>query len=175
MYRLAKLAVLLLFVSCGALSVRYDYDKSTNFSNYNSYNYYPDMDTGMNDFDAKRLLQVLDAKMREKGMLLSEEPDFYINIKSTVFQAPQNSAVGVGLGGTGRNVGGGVSVGIPVSGSKMQREIQFDFVDNQKDALFWQAISVANFREKGTPADKELELKELVAKVLAKYPPKIRR
>ena len=42
MYRLAKLAFLLLFVSCGTLSVRYDYEKSTNFSNYNTYNYYPD-------------------------------------------------------------------------------------------------------------------------------------
>lgn len=175
MCRLAKLTVLLLFVSCGTVNVRYDYEKSTNFSNYNTYNYYADLDTGMSDFDTKRLLAVLDAALREKGMLLSEEPDFYINIKSTVFEAPQNSAVGVGLGGTGRNVGGGVSVGIPVGGSKIQREIQFDFVDNQKDALFWQASSVSNFREKTTPDEKERQLKEVVNKVLAKYPPKIRR
>jgi len=162
----------LLLASCNAIRVNYDYDKATDFSNYNTFNYYPDMNTGLSELDNKRLFRVLDIALRSKGLVFSEEPDFLINIQSNVFQTPQNSNVGVGLGGGGGNVGGGVSIGIPVGRSNLERQIQFDFVDNQKDMLFWQAVSESPFREDGSPLQREQQLKEIVDKVLSKYPPK---
>ncbi|MEO1012336.1 MAG: DUF4136 domain-containing protein [Bacteroidota bacterium] len=166
------IVLILLMVSCQAIRVNYDYDEATNFTDYSTFNYYPDMDTGLSELDTKRLLGVLDIALKSKGMVFSEEPDFLINITSSTYQSQQNSAVGVGLGGGGGNVGGGVNIGIPVGRGNLERQIQFDFVDTQKDVLFWQAISESAFREKVSPAEREQNLREIVEKVLSKYPPK---
>lgn len=109
--------------------------------------------------------------MQMKGILLSEEPDFLINIESRAFRVPQRSSVGVGVGGTGRNVGGGVSIGIPVGSSPIEREIIFDLIDSQKDLLFWQAVSESAFRENASPSNREHTLQEIVRKVFSKFPP----
>lgn len=158
--------------ACHVVRVNTDYEKETDFSNYATYNYYNDIETGLGDLEEKRFFNVLDMAMQTKGFRLSEEPDFLINIQSRFYQTPRNNSVGLGVGGVGRNVGGGVSVGIPVGQAKVQREIIFDFVDSQKEQLFWQAISKSGFNEKATPVERERKLKEIVAKVLSKYPPK---
>ena len=167
--------LILCCASCSSVRVIYDYDKAINFSNYTTYGYYPEMDTGLSDLDSKRLLSAIDAAMQQKGILFSEEPEMLINIQSRDFQNPQNSAVGVGVGGTGRNVGGGVSIGIPLGGSSMEREIVFDLIDSQKDVLVWQAVSESAFREGASPSVKEEKLQQIVAKVFSKYPPGSRK
>ncbi|MUH35623.1 DUF4136 domain-containing protein [Zobellia amurskyensis] len=162
----------LFFASCNTIRVNYDYDKNTDFTNYSTYNYYPDMDTGLSPLDAKRLLDAVNAEMQLKGIRFSEDPDFFINIESNSFQAPRSNTVGVGLGGSGRSVGGGVSVGIPVGQPKLEREIRFDFVDAKKDELFWQGQGFSNFKENVSPETREEKLHALAAKVFSKYPPK---
>lgn len=165
------LMILLVCLSCGAIKVDYDYDKATDFTDYTTYNYYPEMETGLSQLDEKRLVRLLDSTMQTKGMLLAEEPDILVNILSEVYKnAPQNT-VGVGVGGTGRNVGGGLSIGIPVGGAKMSRNIQIDFIDAHKDALFWQAVSESGFKPNATPLAKEEQFRKVIAKIFAKYPP----
>lgn len=175
MKSIGYLWLILLFSSCHVVRVQTDYEKETDFSNYSTYNYYNDMETGLSELDQKRLIKTLDLAMQTKGFLLSEEPDFLVNIQSAIYQAPRNNTVGVGVGGTGRNVGGGVSVGIPVGQSNLQREIQFDFVDSQKDMLIWQAISKSHLNENATPVEREKKLQQVVEKVLAKYPARTRK
>ena len=165
--------LLTLVCACGTTKVNYDYDKQVDFTSYTTYNYYPEMKTGLSPLDTKRLLNAVDAEMKAKGLTLNESPDFFINIESNSFEKAQNNSVGVGLGGGGRNVGGGLSVGIPMGGPKMEREIRFDFVDNEKDKLFWQAESQSPFKENLNPEAREEKLKALAAKVFAKYPPEL--
>lgn len=164
--------ILILFASCNATKVSYDYDQQTDFRSYTTYNYFGEMDTGLSGLDEKRLMDAMDATLGEKGLLFAEEPDILINIKSSVFRSQTGNNVGVGLGGGGGNVGGGVSLGIPVGGPKLARELQIDFVDANKDMLIWQALSESPFREGGTPMEKEEKLQVLVAKIFSKYPPK---
>ncbi|WP_343485484.1 DUF4136 domain-containing protein [Allomuricauda sp. d1] len=171
MKQLKIFLVVLVMASCNAVRVNYDYDKTTDFSNYSTYNYFSDMDIGLSGLDEKRLLRALDSALQSKGYLLAEEPDFLINILSSSFRRGPNNSVGVGVGGTGRNVGGGVSVGIPVGGSGLARSIQFDFVDAEKDALFWQAISESSFSDNASPSVREAQLQKVVAKVFSKFPP----
>ena len=163
--------LLLILSSCGAVRVNYDYSPGTDFTEYRTYNYYPDMDTGLSQLDTKRLLRAVDSVMQVQGLTTSLKPDFYINIQSSVYRDAPSPSVGVGMGGTGRNVGGGISVGVPLGGNGMSREIVFDFVDAELDALFWQAVSNSNYRENASPNTRERVLREVVAKVFAKYPP----
>ncbi|WP_299431346.1 DUF4136 domain-containing protein [uncultured Maribacter sp.] len=175
MKKLFSLLFVLVLFSCNAVRVQYDYEKTTDFTSYTTYNYFSDIETGLSDLDTKRLLKALDIAMQSKGMLLSEEPDFYINIESKIYQTTNGNTVGVGVGGTGNSIGGGVSVGIPVGQPKMKREIAFDFVDTKKDALFWQAIGIDIYKENQTPEQRELHLHAIVNKVLDKYPPKVKK
>ncbi|MBT8286240.1 MAG: DUF4136 domain-containing protein [Flavobacteriaceae bacterium] len=163
--------LLIMLSACSALKVDYDYDAQTDFSSFQTYNYYPDMQTGLSELDTRRLLSALDSVLISKGFKSSEEPDFFINIESREFGPTQNSNVGVGIGGGGRNVGGGVSIGVPLGGSGIEREILFDFIDSQRDILFWQAISTSSYRENASPAERERLLRQIVIKVMSKYPP----
>lgn len=168
-----KTALLALIItSCAPIYVNYDYEKETDFSQYKSYNYYSDMEPGLSDLDTKRLLDALDLKLKEKGFILSDTPDFFIDIKSSEFQTAQRETVGVGVGGGGRNVGGGISIGLPIGQANINRQITIDFVDENKKQLFWQAVSESTFNPKATPEKRETKLTALVEKVLTKYPPK---
>ena len=175
MQHLLRVILVLLFVSCNTVKVNYDYDKDADFSNYNTYNYYSDMETGLSELDNKRLFKALDIALQSKGLVFSEEPDFFINIDGKSFHMPQNTSVGVGVGGSGRRMGGGISVGIPVGQPNLERIIRFDFVDAKKDALFWQAVSNSSFKEDLPPIIREQKLQELAQKILSKYPPKTRK
>jgi len=166
------LILTLIISSCSSVQVNYDYDKQTDFTAYKTYNYYSDIETGLSELDTKRLLNVLDEALQNKGLSLSETPDFYINIQSSEYENAQRNTVGVGLGGGGRNVGGGVSVGIPIGQSKLGRQIVFDFIDENGKGLFWQAVSEANYNPDASPEKREANLKLIVDKVFAGYPPK---
>jgi len=167
--------ILLVFLvsSCTSIRVNYDYEKGTDFSKYKTYNYYSDLETGMNEFDTKRFINALDIKLQTKGHTLSDTPDFFINIQSNEFQeAQQSSSVGVGVGGGGGNVGGGISVGIPIGQSNINRRIVIDFIDENGNGLFWQAISDSGFNPKSSPEKRELTLNNIAEKILTNYPPK---
>jgi len=166
------LILALLISSCISIRVNYDYEKGTDFTQYKTYNYYGDMQTGLSELDTKRFLDALDAKMGAKGFSLSEDPDFLVNIQSSQYQEAPQSSVGVGLGGSGRNVGGGISFGIPVGQSNVNRQIIIDFVDENKTGLFWQAISESSFNPNATPEQREADLKAVVSKLLEGFPPK---
>ncbi|MBQ0788344.1 MAG: DUF4136 domain-containing protein [Oceanihabitans sp.] len=160
-----------IITSCAPIYLTTDFEKGTDFSKYKTYNYYSDIETGLSELDAKRLFYVLDTQLQLQGLSVSETPDFFINIQSKEYPAEQNSTVGVGLGGTGRNVGGGVSIGIPVGTAKVTREIIFDFIDENGIGLFWQATSESSYNPNANPEKREASLQALVEKVFKKYPP----
>lgn len=164
--------LLLLITSCAPIRVNYDFEKGTDFSKYKTYNYYSDMKTGLSELDTKRFLDAIDTKMAAKGFILSDSPDFFIDIKSSEYQEAQRNNVGVGLGGGGGHVGGGISIGLPIGQANVNRQITIDFVDENKKQLFWQAVSESSFNPNAAPEKREQLFKALAEKVLAAYPPK---
>ena len=168
---LKYIIVALLFTSCGTL-VHYDYEKSTDFNQYKSYNYFDDMKTGLSELDTKRFIRAIDGKLESMGMTRSDSPDFFIDIQSQDIQNRNNSNVGVGVGGTGRNVGGGISVGLPLGSSQNIREIIVEFVNEGKGGMFWQAVSESSYTENASPEKREAIFVKLAEKIFSGYPPK---
>lgn len=164
------LALLLFFFSCSPIYVNYDFDKAADFSKYKTYQYFGDMETGLSQLDTKRLLDALDIKLQANGFSISDNPDFLIDIKSTDFRNAQRETVGVGVGGGSGNVGGGISIGLPIGQTNMTREIVFDFVDASNKQLFWQAQSESRFNPRAEPLKREERFAAIVEKVLKKYP-----
>lgn len=169
-----KVLVLFLMVvmsSCAPIYVNYDYERGADFNKYKAYNYYSDLETGLSELDTKRLLNMLDSQMRAKGFILSESPDFYVNVVSSEYENANRNTVGVGVGGGGRNAGGGISIGLPIGQPKMNREIVFEFIDEDGIGLFWQAVSESGFNQNASPEKREMRLSKIVAKVLLGFPP----
>lgn len=167
------LVMLLMVSSCAPVRVNYDYEKSTDFKAYKTYNYYSNLNTGLDELNNNRLLDALDAAMESKGYSLSETPDFFIDIKSSQYQEASQSNVGVGVGGTGGNIGGGISIGIPVGQNKLNLQILFEFIDENKNGLFWQATSESSYGPNASPEKREALFKTIVDKVLEGFPPKL--
>ena len=172
MKRVLMIVFLFGVISCAPIRVNYDYDQETNFSTYKTYNYYSDMKTGLSELDTKRFLEAIDAKLETLGIAYSETPDFFIDIKSATFQSNQQSSVGVGMGGSGSNMGSGVSFGIPIGQSSMNRQITIDFVDENLKQLFWQAVCESSYSPNRIPKEREAQLRAIVDKVFLGYPPK---
>jgi hypothetical protein len=164
--------IIFLLVSCAPIRVNYDYEKGTDFSTYRTYNYYKNIQTGLSELDSKRLFEAIDYNLKARGFSISETPDFFIDIKSSDYQAVQRNSVGLGMGGSGRNIGGGISIGIPIGQANVNRHIQFDFVDENGKGLFWQAVSESSYNPNANPEQRETRLKAIVDKVLSGYPPK---
>lgn len=164
--------LLALLASCNSIRVTYDYEKTSDFSKYKTYNYYSDIQTGMSELDNKRFFSALNEALQAKGLSMSQTPDFFIDIQTTQYQSGSQSSVGFGLGGGGGNVGGGVSVGVPVGQAAMNRQIVFDFVDENGLGLFWQAISDSGYNPDASPEVREAQFKAIVEKVLEGFPPK---
>ena len=172
MKALKYLLVCIIISSCGPL-VSYDYEESTDFTKYKSYNYFDDMETGLSVFDQKRIMRALDSQLTALGLQRKIEADFYIDIKTQDVQPRTNSSVGVGVGGTGRNVGGAISVGVPVGNNLLSREITIDFVDlSEGEKLIWQAVCEALYKPNDTPEKRDEYFDKIVERILSKYPPK---
>ena len=171
---LLPLVMVFLLMSCSSINVNYDYDKTIDFSSYSTYNYFADMQSGLSQLDEKRLLRAVDSTLKSRGYRLAEEPELFINIMSDEYRGVPNNNVGVGIGGTGRNVGGGISVGLPLGGPNLKRSIQFDLVDAQRDALVWQAVAESGLPQNASPSVREDRLRNVVKKIFSKFPPKVK-
>ncbi len=166
------LAILFLVSACAPVKVNYDYEKSVQFADYKTFNFYTNMETGLSELDSKRFIDFMNAQLQQKGLQLSEVPDFFINIKSSEQYNSQRSSIGVGIGGSGRNLGGGVSIGVPVRNDNITRQIVVDFVDKEGIGLFWQAVTESKYNPKASPENREALLKQIVTKALEGFPPK---
>jgi len=158
--------------SCGGPRAVYDYDETAGFSNISTYQIFPDLETGMNQLDEQRLVTILNEQLAQKGFSTSQDPQIYVNFYSTEYQTPTRNSVGIGVGGTGRNVGVGVSGGIPIGGPENYRRVTFDFIDVQNDALIWQAVVEGKFDNNTSPEKRAESLRKMVEEALEGYPPK---
>jgi len=167
---LSVVLITLLFVSCGT-SVGVDYDKEIDFSQYTTYNFFPNIESGLNGLDEKRIMQATDSLLQARGFVKSDTPQLYINFYAKENLRNSRNTIGIGVGSGGGNVGVGVSGGIPIGGRIYEQAITMDFIDVSNDGLVWQAIAEADLKEKANPAQKKQHYEEVVSKILKKYPP----
>lgn len=116
---------------------------------------------------------ILSSEMSKRGFTqTSNDPDVYLNYYTSSYETPSQSNIGIGVGGTGRNVGVGVSGGIPIGGPDTHLRITFDLINVKNDALIWQAVVDSPFDVNASPEKREEQLRSVVSKALEGYPPK---
>ena len=155
--------------ACGA-TVAVDYDSQTDFSQYRSFNFYPDIDSGLSDLDNQRIVQITDSLMQERGFVRSEQPDLLINFYASESIRNSRNTIGIGVGQSSRHSSIGISGGIPIGGRIINQQLTVDFVDRKKDQLIWQAEAYGELKERATPEQKEKYYVDVLNKILKKYP-----
>ena len=171
MKNFSLLVVLLLAVSCGSIYVSEDYDKKADFTAYKTYQYDFDEENPLSQFDQKRFIKYTDSTLQTKGYTLSDSPELWVVVGAQEFEAQSRNTIGLGIGGTGGNVGVGVSGGIPIGGSELRQNIVVSLVDSTTNAIVWEATSESDLKTKSNPDQRDAHFKKLVTKIFKNYPP----
>lgn len=172
MKALKFLPVLFLFIltSCSTVRVATDYDKKANFNTYNSFAFFkPGIDKAeISDLDKKRILRAIEENLVAKGMNKSNSPDLLVSIftKERERVDVYNTSFGYGWGWNPWYYGG--------YGSNISRSTEgtlfIDLIDAKTNDLVWQGMGTADLYT-GDMERKEERIREIVAKILAEYPP----
>lgn len=152
--------------------VEMDYDSRTNFAKYKTYNFYPNIRSGLNELNDARMRRAVDKVLREKGFVKSNNPDILINYYTKQARKPSYSSIGVGVGSRiGRRSGISLNTRVPIPSNKKIQHITFDIVDKKVDKLIWQGAMNADIIEGGTVARRDAQYLRNVSKLLRNFPP----
>lgn len=169
-FLLAAAALTLGLTSCSPFQVRSDYAETANFSTYKTYKLRID-DLKLNDIDKDRVLNELSKQLQSRGLTPGENPDLIINVKANHKQVTdiQSSRPG-GAWGWGGPWGWGVGAGRTWSNNYNEGGLTVDMIDARTQKLVWQGIG--NGISVDSPRTKQRQIPEIVAEIMANYPPK---
>jgi hypothetical protein len=158
--------------SCGA-TLTVDYDNKKDFSEYTSYEFYHDIDSGLNQFADDRIKAAIDKSFQDRGFMKTDYCRFYVNFYASEYLSESQNTLGIGVGGGSGNVGVGVSGGIPIGGNVVNQRLTIDIIDaSAGQSLAWQVIIQGELKENATPEQKEAYYFAEIDKALKKFPPK---
>ncbi|MEE9408903.1 MAG: DUF4136 domain-containing protein [Polaribacter sp.] len=159
-------------MSCGASKVITDFDSKTDFKKYKTFDFYEDNGESLNEFDVKRITAAIQKELETDGLKQNSKPLFFIYFDTKTSEKQNNNTIGIGIGSGGRNGGIGISGGIPIGGKKLIEDISIRFIEAISNELFWEGSLSSTIKKKRTPEERKLYIKEVIAEILQKYPPK---
>lgn len=166
---LFALATAGLLTSCSPFQVRSDYSATANFNEYKTYLLRTD-DLKMNDLDKDRVLNELSKQVQSKGLSSAPSPDLIINVKAShkKIQDIQSSSP-YGMYGWGGPWGWGVGMNRTWTSTYNSGTIVVDMIDAKTNKLVWQGIGSGISVD--SPKSKQKQIPEIVADIMANYPP----
>ncbi|MES2240686.1 MAG: DUF4136 domain-containing protein [Bacteroidota bacterium] len=170
--KIIPLLFLFILSSCSSIRVNSDYDSHADFSQYKTYAFHKrGIDrVALSELDKKRILHAIDDELSKKGMSKSENPDLLVNIFTKEREQIDVNQFNMGWGygwGWGWNPyfwGGNSYVT-----SSTQGTLYIDLIDAKKKELIWEGEGVGILTE--NRREKEKQINEYVAKILAQFPP----
>ena len=178
-------AVLLLFVAsiagCASGSkIRSDHDPSANFGAYNTYNFFSDAgpdDTNYQSFFSQYMITAIAIEMEKRGYTKSNSPDLLVNFNANL-QDKTKVRTTPSMGGGGYygyrddfyDPWGGYGYGTETHVSQYtEGTFNIDLVDNARDKLVWEAVSVGRVTQKDLDNLQQIVM-EGVPEFFASYP-----
>lgn len=161
----------MLLSSCGA-SVAVDYDKNADFTTYQTFQFYKPERTQLNELDINRVEAAIESVLVAKSWQRTDYNQYYISFYAENLASARRNTIGVGLGTGGRGVSVGGGFGIPIGAKKFSQKLTIQiFEATQGQPLVWEGSLEQDLKENASPKEKEAHFNNLVAKILAKFPP----
>lgn len=155
--------------SCSPFQVQSDYAETANFNAYKTYRLRID-DLKLNDIDKDRVLNEVSKQLKAKGLQPGESPDLIVNIKANHKKINElQSTRPYGMYGWGGPFGWGVGVNRTWSSHYNEGSLILDLIDAKTQKLVWQGIGSGIAVD--SPKSKQQQIPEIVAEIMANYPP----
>lgn len=147
----------ILLISC-ATSVGVEYDYETNFSNYKTYSYNPEMDSKLNPSEDKLIMEIADKLLPTKNLVKSETPQVYLNFYVNEKKVLSKNTVTVGF--------------IPIGKKVNSQQFNFELINASNNKVLWKAVAKDEMKLNPSPSEKEHYYTGVLQEILLKYPPK---
>jgi hypothetical protein len=167
-----------------AQDVRYNFDKSADFTKYKTYKFVPIKDaTQLNDLVDKQIKAGIEAQLSQKGLTKvdGDSADLLIGYQTAIGQEKQftsyDSGWGYGPGwGRGGWYGGGMSSGMTTGQTSTiyTGQLAIDMYDSAQKDLVWRGIVSKTIDTKAKPEKQEKNLTKALTKLFKKYPPEVK-
>ena len=158
------------FTSCSPFNVRTDYAETANFNTYKTYKLRID-DLKLNDIDKDRVLNEVSKQLQMKGLSVSDNPDLIVNVKADHKNVTDvNRGLNTRIGWGGPFGGVGIGVGRTWASNYNQGSLMLDLIDAKTNKLVWQGVGTGIAVD--APNTKQKQIPQIVAEIMAKYPPK---
>jgi hypothetical protein len=163
--------------ACSPLNVSYDYDRSTNFNAYKTYNYEDNMkiDTVAYPFFKDRAIRAIDAEMRERGYTKSNHPDMLVDLHIKTENrdnalASTNDPYMVGPWPWRFGYAGGFSTTRVNYDDYVEGTLFINIVDANKEKIVWQGRATKTLEENLTPEQREKNVNAAIDQIFERYP-----
>jgi len=175
-----SLATLLLTAGSSlAQDVRYNFDKSTDFSKFKTYKWVPIKDaTKVNNLLDKQIKDAVDAELATKGLtkIEGENADLYIGYQTAVGQEQQFNSYSTGWGygpgwGGGWYGGMGTTTTTGSTSTIYTGQLALDMYNSAGHDLIWRGVVSKTIDPKAKPEKQQKNLAKAVKKLLKNYPP----
>lgn len=186
----ALLGLLLLAGCSNPVKVESDYTPETDFSAFKTYSWYSaalrdpkSLDYLGGDIFDKRVRYNIDAQLQAKGYVLNNEGpvDFKVNY-DVLTQDRQDintyntyGGMAPGFGYYGHYGYGGMGMGMGTTTTQVvnykQGQLIVDIVLPEGDTLVWRGTAEGRIPKNAKPEQREKGTQELIAKILANFPP----
>jgi Domain of unknown function (DUF4136) len=177
------IAFLLVAGTAGAQDIRYNYDKSADFTKYKTYKWVDIKTSDKDELIDKQIRSTIDAELAKKGLTVTESDtaDVYIGYQLAISTEKQvntfSSDFGYGpgwgpYGGYGGYGGMGSGTSTSTTSTLYIGALQLDFYEVSKKQTVFRAVATKTLDPKAKPEKRQKNLTKAVAKMLKKYPPK---
>ena len=176
--------LLLLVVGGFAQDVRYNFDRSADFSKYRTYKWVQVKDAAqLGQLADQQLKSAIDAELARKGLVKSDgESDLIVAYQAAINQEKQFSSYTTGFGpGWGYGAGWGRYGGFETSTTTGHTStihvgsVGLDIYDAAKQKLIWRGEVSKTLDVKAKPDKVQKNLQKAMAKLLKNYPPPIKK
>lgn len=167
--------VIVFLSACASLRTTSDFEKGTDFSQYNSYQivYIDNEKAGIDEINLKRITRAVKNELSKKGLGEKSDADLQVYLHAMITNKAMAIASTGYYGGYapyrwGRIGYGAADTTIDVEEYK-EGTLVVDLVDSKNESLVWQGLVSGTIKE--NPKDREKNINNAVARLFEKYPP----
>jgi hypothetical protein len=180
------LAAVLLFGGCAAVRVSQDFDETTDFTRFQSFDWAPDPIPQSNDILMssqlmdRRVRRAVENSLTAKGISFTpgQSPDFYVTYHIVVRSRIEADTFSTGFGWYGHPYWGYPYPfwgGIDYRTWIRQYEegtLIIDFTDARNSMLIWRGIGTRRVAQHSNPERTTAAVNETVSEILSQFPPR---
>ena len=177
------LMLMLVFTACSSVKITYDYDKTIDFTQFKTFEYYgwaAESDKILNQLEKERIEHAFGEELKKRGLeYVESDGDLIVALYIMTQEKTQYNATTTGMGyggyyGYGPGWGWGPGYGVGMTTTTVSEynytvgTLVIDVFDASNERLIWESIATGTVDD--NPQNREKNIPKTVAKIMAPYP-----